>query len=66
MEITINTIHGTFIVPSDKVGSLVAWLQDNAIKVGYQAVKEASSSGGPTSADHNPYAGIIGRQLISE
>jgi hypothetical protein len=31
MEIRIPTIYGTFIVPRDKVHSLISWLQSNAV-----------------------------------
>lgn len=37
MEITIHTLHGTFIVPSNKLMDLVAWLKANAIAVNQQS-----------------------------
>jgi len=41
MEITIQTMYGTFIVPSNKVHDLVAWLRSNAIQAnGSQTVHE--------------------------
>ena len=55
MQITINTIAGTFLVPSEKEAALIAWLQNNAVKVGQQPVQE--------QGDSQNYAG---RQLISE
>jgi hypothetical protein len=40
MSITVNTSHGTFIVPSEKEASLIMWLQQNAIKTSQQMVRE--------------------------
>jgi hypothetical protein len=40
MSITVNTSHGTFIVPSEKEASLIMWLQQNAIKTNQQMVRE--------------------------
>lgn len=54
MEITINTMLGTFIVPRDKVDALIAWLQVNAIKPGQQPVQEVQQGQ------------YTGRQLINE
>jgi len=36
MQITINTLQGTFVVPSEKEAQLIAWLQANAVKLGAQ------------------------------
>lgn len=36
MEITIHTMYGTFIVPREKIQSLVQWLQQNAVSVNSQ------------------------------
>ena len=55
MQIVINTIQGTYVVPADKEASLIAWLQQNAIKVGQQPVHE-----------HQGHSSYTGRQLISE
>jgi hypothetical protein len=55
MQITINTIDGTFLVPSEKEAALIAWLEMNAVKAGQQPVQEQGGS--------QNYAG---RQLISE
>ena len=56
MQIVINTIQGTFIVPPEKQSELIFWLQQHAIKVGQQPVKEQ----GPTNS------GFSGRHLINE
>lgn len=56
MEITVNTILGTFIVPREKTDQLLTWLQQNAIKTGQQPIRE-------TSNDNNNFTG---RQLINE
>jgi len=55
MQIVINTQSGTYIVPSETEGALVAWLQTNAVKAGKSTVREQS--------DDQTYAG---RQLINE
>jgi hypothetical protein len=44
MEITIQTTHGTFIVPQNKVTELIMWLQANAINASQQAVRETHSN----------------------
>ena len=54
MEITINTIYGTYIVPSDKTDQLLAWLQQNAVRPGQHPVKEIKEDN------------YTGRQLINE
>ncbi len=54
MQITINTIAGTFVVPPEKESQLIIWLQANAVKVGQQPVSETQNSQYP------------GRQLLSE
>jgi hypothetical protein len=56
MEITVNTIYGTFIVPREKADQLLAWLQQNAIKAGTQPIRE-------TTNDNTQFTG---RQLINE
>jgi hypothetical protein len=33
MEIVINTIQGTFVVPREKEAALIAWLEQNAAKI---------------------------------
>ena len=57
MDIVINTIQGTFVVPQHKQQELTNWLVNNAIKVGQQPVREQFRS------DQTEY---VGRQLISE
>lgn len=56
MQIVINTMQGTFIVPSEKQAELVYWLQNNAIKAGQQTVREEVVQSG----------NYTGRQLINE
>lgn len=56
MQIVINTINGTYVVPQEKESSLIMWLQQNAIKAGQQQVSEQSQQ-------TNQYTG---RQLLSE
>jgi hypothetical protein len=56
MEITVNTIYGTFIVPREKADQLLAWLQQNAVKAGAQPIRE-------TTNDNTQFTG---RQLINE
>jgi hypothetical protein len=55
MQIIINTIAGTFLVPSHKESDLIHWLESNAVKTGQQPVQEQGGSQNYT-----------GRQLISE
>lgn len=55
MQIVIQTIQGTFIVPTDKQAELIMWLEANAIKAGAQNVRENTNS-----------QNYSGRQLISE
>lgn len=56
MEITVNTIYGTFIVPKEKTDQLLTWLMQNAVKAGQQPIRETS----------NDNQGFTGRQLINE
>jgi hypothetical protein len=56
MQITIVTIQGTFVVPANKEAELIAWLQQNAIKVGQQQIYEQT----PQSNSYNV------KQLITE
>jgi hypothetical protein len=56
MQIVINTINGTYVVPPEKETSLIMWLQQNAIKTGQQPVSEQSQQTGQ----------YTGRQLLSE
>lgn len=44
MQIIINTIQGTFVVPAEKQADLIFWLQKNAIKLA--SVKEEQIQGG--------------------
>jgi hypothetical protein len=55
VQITINTIQGTFVVPHEKESSLILWLQQNAIRVGQQPIREQS-----------PDQNYSDRQLITE
>lgn len=57
MQIVINTIQGTFIVPAEKQSELIMWLQRNAIKAGQEPVREQVQQGGQN---------YTGRQLINE
>jgi hypothetical protein len=54
MDITVNTMYGTFIVPSNKADDLVKWLEANAVKAGQRPVAEEQNSS------------YTGRQLINE
>jgi hypothetical protein len=54
MEIIVNTIHGTFIVPLNKTDELISWLQNNAVKQGQQTIGEVQQGS------------YTGRQLINE
>ena len=58
MDIIINTIQGTFVVPQHKQQELIQWLINNAVKAGQQAVYEQGQT-----VSQNPYTG---RQLINE
>ena len=40
MNIVVNTSNGTFIVPSEKESSLIAWLQANALRPGASKLQE--------------------------
>lgn len=42
MQIVINTIQGTYVVPSEKQSDLIFWLQQNAIKLGQESIREHS------------------------
>jgi hypothetical protein len=57
MDIIINTIQGTFVVPQHKQQELIQWLVSNAVKVGQEPVREQFQSGNSS---------YTGRQLISE
>lgn len=59
MQIIINTIQGTYVVPAEKQADLIYWLQANAIKVGQEPVVREQ-----VTADRQ--AGYVGRQLINE
>jgi hypothetical protein len=54
MSITVNTIYGTFVVPSEKEDSLISWLKVNAVNVTVQPVTEVKNGEN------------TGRQLINE
>lgn len=55
MQIVIQTIQGTFLVPTEKQSELIMWLEANAIKAGAQNVRENTNS-----------QNYSGRQLINE
>jgi hypothetical protein len=57
MDIIINTIQGTFVVPQHKQQELIQWLINNTVKVGQEPVREQFQSNG---------TGYTGRQLLSE
>ncbi len=54
MEIVINTINGTYIVPSNKTDQLIQWLELNAVRPGAKTLGEIKEG---------PYTG---KQLINE
>jgi len=54
MQIVINTINGTYLVPSEKEAALISWLEQNAIRAGAPTVSEQT------------YGTQTGRQLLSE
>jgi hypothetical protein len=57
MQIVIQTIEGTFLVPTEKQAELIRWLESNAVKAGAtRQVKEQQTG-------TNFYAG---QQLLSE
>lgn len=58
MEITVNTIYGTYIVPREKTDQLLVWLQQNAVKAGQQPIRETIQTNDPQN--------FTGRQLIHE
>jgi len=60
MEIIVNTIYGTYIVPREKTDQLLTWLQQNGIKAGQEPIRETFQ----TSNNNNQ--NFIGRQLINE
>lgn len=60
MEIIVNTIYGTYIVPREKTDLLLSWLQQNAVKAGQQPIRETVQ---PTDNNNQNF---IGRQLINE
>jgi hypothetical protein len=54
METVIQTIEGSFVVPSEKHAALIGWLKANAVQVGSRPVYEIKEEGNAV------------RQLISE
>lgn len=54
METIINTINGTYIVPSDKLDQLLQWLELNAVRPGKTPIGEIKEGQ------------YTGRQLINE
>lgn len=59
MNISITTIEGTFLVPTERQADLIQWLKSNAIKVGQQTVYEYTDQD-QTRTSYN------GRTLINE
>ena len=59
MQIVINTIEGTYVVPADKQADLIYWLQQNAINVNQNNIVREQ---GRTQSSGQQ----IGRQLINE
>ena len=58
MQISIQTMKGLFVVPSEKEMELINWLERNAVKAGQQTVYEQGQT-----VSQNTYTG---RQLINE
>jgi len=54
MEIIVNTINGTYIVPREKQDLLIQWLEVNAVKPGAKPIGEIREGAS------------TGRQLINE
>ena len=44
MQIIINTIEGTFVVPREREADLIYWLKHNANRVGQHTVAEQTGS----------------------
>lgn len=55
MEIKVETLNGTFIVPQDRCDELVTWLQQNAVRQNQRPLGEIKENDSNT-----------GRQLINE
>jgi hypothetical protein len=58
METVINTIHGTYIVPGNKLDQLIQWLEHNAVKPATTPLREVKIG------DYSPE--FQARQLINE
>lgn len=56
MQIVINTIEGTFVVPKEREADLIYWLKHNANRINSSSVWEQQS---PTSQ-------FVGRQVLNE
>ena len=56
MQIVINTIEGTFVIPKEKEADLIYWLKQNANRINGASVWE----------QHNQTAYSTGRQLLNE
>ena len=54
METIINTINGTYIVPTDKLDQLIQWLEIHAVRPGQKPIGEIKEGQ------------YTGRQLINE
>ena len=57
MQIIINTIHGTFVVPRDKESQLIAWLQHNAVRADTTTYVKEQNVNGQLHNQHPQYGG---------
>jgi hypothetical protein len=64
MQIIINTIEGTFIVPTERQADLIYWLKHNATKVDLNTVGEQCSQ--PYVNSSQPYQNYSGKRLLNE
>lgn len=55
MQITIQTSKGTYIIPSDREFNLINWLDQNAIKIGQEQVKEHKQPLWGENSDQSKY-----------
>lgn len=56
MQIVINTIEGTFVVPKEREADLIYWLNHNANKI----------DGAPVKEQYTQSSNFTGRQLLNE
>lgn len=40
MQITVQTSRGVYVIPSEREVSLINWLEQNAVRLGQESVKE--------------------------